>query len=250
VLSQFNLPISERKKFMSNIPAQTKYAPQSMQDVVFNDLNSEFFLNQIALGRMPCTHLMLHGTSGNGKTCIANIIAQSLTNNSALLLNYSIEDFLKLNDIELMLYNTRTFYSSKPTDRCVIVFHELDKHKGSLARLWQIMDECEELLMVIFTTNNATDFETPVISRCDKYEFTQITPNVFASRAQHILSLEGISLSRSEVIYYLTTYTGHMCDVRDYMRTIDKIVALNACGRLPQAPTAAIKSKRTLTVAK
>lgn len=235
---------------MKHIPTQTKYAPQSMQDVVFNDLNSEFFLNQIAHGEMPCTHLMLHGTSGNGKTCIANIIAQSLTNNSALLLNYSIEEFLKLKDIELILHNTRAFYSSKPTDRCVIVFHELDKYKGSLARLWQIMDEFEELLMIIFTTNNATDFETPVISRCDKYEFTQIAPDVFANRAQQILRLEGIPLSRSEVIHYLTTYTGHMCDVRDYMRTIDKIVALNACGRLPTAPTTSIQRKPTLSVAK
>jgi replication-associated recombination protein RarA len=236
---------------MTNIAAQTKYAPQSMNDVVFNDPNTEFFLKKIALGEMPCTHLMLYGTSGNGKTCIAKIISELLTRNSGLLLKYSIEDFLKLNDLEVILSNTITFYAENSTDRCVIVFHELDKHRGSLARLWTIMDDYEKSLMVIFTTNNPIDFEAPVISRCDKYEFTQIPPVAFANRAQHILSIEGISLSRSEVIHYLTTYTGHMCDVRDYMRTIDKIIALNAAGRLPPAPqTRNIQSKPTLTVAK
>jgi len=39
----------------------------------------------------------------------------------------------------------------------------------------------------------------------------------------------------------------HMCDVRDYMRTIDKLKALNSFGGLPPAPT---HSKPTLTVAK
>lgn len=236
---------------MTNIAAQTKYAPQSMNDVVFNDPNTEFFLKKIALGEMPCTHLMLYGTSGNGKTCIANIISESLTRNSGLLLKYSIEDFLRLNDLEVILSNTITFYAENSTDRCVIVFHELDKHRGSLARLWTIMDDYEKSLMVIFTTNNPTDFETPILSRCKKFEFTQITPSVFADRARQILSQEGVNLTRSEVIYYLTAYTGHLCDVRDFMRTIDDIIALNDAGRLPPAPKiSAIQPKPTLTIAK
>lgn len=235
---------------MTNISVQSKYAPQSMSDVVFNDSNSEFFLNQIVLGQMPCTHLMLYGTSGNGKTCISSIIAKSLTNDSGLLLKHSIDEFLKLADLDVILHNTVTFYATKPNDRCVIVFHELDLHKGSLARLWQVMDEHEDKLMVIFTTNNPTDFETPVISRCDKYEFTQIAPDVFADRARHILSLEGVSLTRAEVIHYLTTYTGHLCDVRDYMRTIDKIIALSKFSRLPAVPAIAPQPKPVLTICK
>lgn len=236
---------------MTNIASQIKYAPQSMNDVVFKDPNADFFLKKIALGEMPCTHLMLYGTSGNGKTCISNIISESLTRNSGLLLKYSIEDFLKLKDLDVILNNTITFYAEKSTDRCVIVFHELDKHRGSLSRLWTIMDDYEKSLMVIFTTNNPTDFELPILSRCKKYEFTQITPSIFADRARQILSYEGINLTRGEVIYYLTTYTGHLCDVRDFMRTIDDIIALNAADRLPPAPQIpTTQSKPTLTVAK
>lgn len=238
---------------MKNISVMNKYAPQSMNEVVFADPQAEFFLNQIALGQHPCTHLMLYGTSGNGKTCISNIIAKSLTNNSGLLLHYKIEDFMKLENLYLILENSITCYSQKSTDRCVIVFHELDKVKGSLARLWQIMDEFEDKLMVIFTTNNAADFETPILSRCDKYEFTQIKPEIFAERAQQILKNEGIDLSKSDVIYYLTTFTGHMCDVRDYMRTIDKIISLSNKNILPAVPQSTANqknSKVTLTIKK
>jgi replication-associated recombination protein RarA len=235
---------------MTNIAAQIKHAPQSMNDVVFNDPNAEFFLKKIALGEMPCTHLMLYGTSGNGKTCISNIMTKALTKNSGLLLNYSIEDFLKLKDLDVILNNTITFYAQHPNDRCVIVFHELDKYKGSLARLWTIMDDYEKSLMVIFTTNNATDFESPILSRCDKYEFTQITPSVFSERARQILALENIHLTPNEVIHYLTFYTGHLCDVRDYMRTIDKLIALSSFGGLPPVPKAnGTFKKPSLTIA-
>lgn len=218
---------------MSILKSQTKYAPQSINDVVIEDPQNRAFLRGIADRKFTATHLMLYGTSGNGKTSIANIIARELSNDSGLWIKKSIGDFLAITDMHAYLSRTQTTYGLTSDDRCVIVFNELDRYKKDLSQLWQWMDEFEDLLMVIFTTNNATAFDTPVLSRCDKYEFKQISPDAFANRAFQILFDEGLTLSRDDVIYYLKTYTGHACDVRDYMRTIDKIVYLKSVGDLP-----------------
>jgi DNA polymerase-3 subunit gamma/tau len=217
---------------MNRIPLQTKYAPQSMADIVFSSPEAELFIPLIASRQHPCTHLMLYGTSGNGKTSCANIIARELTQNTHCLLSDYIGDFLARDNLKSYLSNS-IFISEPEADRCVIVFHELDKHKGSLAPLWQIMDEFENELMVIFTTNNPTDFESPVLSRCDKYEFTKVTPQQFSKRAVEILNQESIKMTTQDVIHYLTTYTGALADVRDYMRVLDKIVTLERSHQLP-----------------
>jgi len=231
---------------MSTLKSQTKYAPNSMSDVVIEDPQSRLFLNAIVNRTFTATHLMLYGTSGNGKTTIANIIARELTNDSGLWIKKSIQDFLAIEDMYGYLSRTQSAFGLCSEDRCVIVFNELDKYKKDLSQLWQWMDEFENLLMVIFTTNNPTSFDTPVLSRCDKYEFKQISPQAFANRAFQILFDEGLTLSKSDVIHYLTKYTGHAADVRDYMRTIDKIVYLQSVGELPTVTPSSMKKSHLL----
>jgi replication-associated recombination protein RarA len=194
-------------------------------------------------------HLMLYGTSGNGKTSIANIIARELTQDSGLWLKHSIQEFLAIEDLHDFLERNQRAYGASASDRCVIVFHELDKYKRDLSKLWTAMDEREDMLMVIFTTNNPTDFETPILSRCTKYEFTKIEPSVFAHRAQSILSQEGVSLSLNDVTQYLTKYTGHAADVRTYMQVIDQMLFLHSVGLLPALQKQPFKPV-TLTIAK
>ncbi len=234
---------------MTNTSSQSKYAPQSMQDVVFNDPQTKVFMEAIVAKKYKPLHLMLHGTSGNGKTSIANIIARELTQDSGLWLKHSIEEFLAIEDLHDYLDRNQRTFGASPNDRCVIVFHELDQYKRSLSKLWTAMDEREDLLMVIFTTNNPTDFETPILSRCDKYEFTKIEPSVFANRAQWILSQEGVNLSLYEVTQYLTKYTGQAADVRTFMQVIDKMLFLHTAGLLPSLQKQSPKPV-TLTIAK
>lgn len=229
---------------MTRIPLQTKYAPKTMSELVFSSSEAALFLPLIAQSIHPCNHLMLYGSSGNGKTSASNIIAKEITQGSMLLLTEDLDTFLKHDDIRIYLSNITTLNFGVQGARCVIVFNELDKHKGSLYKLWDIMDKCEDLLMVIFTTNNATDFEAPVLSRCDKYEFTQVTPTQFANRAVDILKAEGISLSRNDLIYYLTQYTGVKADVRDYMRVLDKILTMAQMNLLPTVTKQVIKTAK------
>jgi DNA polymerase III subunit gamma/tau len=225
---------STKKLEGKNMTIQTeiKYAPQTINDVVFNDSDTEFFMKSIVSGQYPCHNLMLYGTNGNGKSTIANLVAKALTGNSGLLIQDTIEQFLDRVDLTTYLSNTIQCYGDVQRHRCVVVFHELDKYSKSLSRLWTVMDDHKHQLMVIFTTNDPLKFENAVRSRCDKYEFTQISPKDFAPRAQHILQQEGVVMTLAEVTKNLEKYTGSNRDVRDYLRTIDKMLALKAAGLL------------------
>lgn len=234
---------------MSNISSQLKYAPQSIHDVVFKDSETRIFMEAIVAKKYKPTHLMLHGSSGNGKTSIAKIIARELTQNSGLWLKHSIEDFLAISDLHDYLARNQQAYRASNDDRCIIVLHELDQYKRDLSKLWTAMDDREDLLMVIFTTNNPTQFPTPILSRCDKYEFTKIEPTVFANRAKWVLAQEGIDMSISDVTQYLTKYTGMASDARTYMQVIDKIILLHSMGLLPPLQKQQPKPM-TLSVAK
>jgi replication-associated recombination protein RarA len=215
---------------MNLVRTATKYAPASIDEVVFNNKDTEYFLKGMTTGKYSCENLILYGSNGTGKSTIANLMATAITGGSGLLINDSIDKFLARKDLTNFLNNTVLLYGDHKHKRCVVVFHELDKYTKSLYQLWNVMDEHKDSLSVIITTNDLMKIENAVQSRCDRYKFTQITPLEFATRAQKILQHEGVEMSLDEVDKYLEEHTTHNRDVRDYLRVLDKIIAMKNDG--------------------
>jgi DNA polymerase-3 subunit gamma/tau len=230
---------------MNTISWAEKHLPKSMSDVVFNDPNTEHFMLAYEGGQMRCPHLLLYGTNGNGKTTVANLIAKALSDDGGLLLSNTIEDFLRRSDLDQYVYNT-VFAFGRTHNRAIIIFNELEQFSRNLGRLWTTMDKLEDKLLVIITTNEPQKLPDAIKSRCDKFAFKRITPEQFAPRAQRILLEEGLSLSVGEVASYLRTYSGAHSDVRDYLRTMDKMLSLHRSHMLPAISVGA--SKPLLTV--
>lgn len=206
---------------------EIKYAPATIDEVVFNNAYYEQDLKLIFQG-FKCKHLFLSGTNGNGKTTLANLIANYLTQHCPyLLMHESIEQVMAQKDIRDFF--SRTHFASfgmgaRRGDRVVIVFNELDKYEGSLDRLWTAMDRLTDELLVIITTNNPMKFENAIRSRCDKFSLSRITPEQFLPRAQSILKKESVELPDRDVLHYLTVMTIKTSDVRDYLSVLDKLI--------------------------
>lgn len=229
----------------------TKYAPQSIDDVVFNNAYNEQSLKLIFQG-MRCKHLFLCGTNGNGKTTIATLVAEELTKHCPqLLMTDSIEQVMAQKDIEAFFMRVHTIAilsGARSGDRAVIVFNELDQYEGSLARLWTAMDNLENELLVIITTNHPMKFENAVRSRCKKYNFTRIMPRDFLSRAQVILTSEGVTLTDAQVLHYLKSMTVTTSDVRDYMSVLDELIFMSRNSMpLPLIPSATVTPPKPVT---
>lgn len=218
---------------------KAKYAPQCLDDVVFNDANNEVFLKAIEARQLHTRGLLFYGPTGTGKTLCAELIAKALTGNGGLLLSHSIADFLAIKELESYLARHQIVYGSEGMERCVIIFNEVDKYEKSLAPLWTAMDDCSERLLVIATTNNAAKLERPFLSRTDKYEFKRVTAEQYAQRAQQILEAEGLSLSVQEVTDYLNQYTSSVSAVSEFMQAMEKMLLLHSRGSLPPLPSSA-----------
>ena len=223
-----------------------KHRPQSLDDIVFSDLQTEFMLKSIATRDRHCDHLLLHGTNGSGKTSCAEIIAKALTNNGGLLLRESYDDFFKHKELADYVNRNNFFYKSQSDDRSVIIFNELDKNT-KLHNLWMLMDEARSDLFVIATTNNPLQIDAAVRSRCEKHEFKRITPLQFAPRALKIFEAENVDLDLQTVHQYLLQHSNAVSDVRDYMRTVELLVLLAKQSRLPPLD-AVVKTPRLAVV--
>jgi DNA polymerase-3 subunit gamma/tau len=223
-----------------------KHRPQSLDDIVFSELQTEFMLKSIASRDRHCDHLLLHGTNGSGKTSCAEIIAKALTNNGGLLLRESYDDFFKHKELADYVNRNNFFYKSQSDDRSVIIFNELDKNT-KLHNLWMLMDEAKSNLLVIATTNNPMQIDVAVRSRCEKHDFKRITPLQFAPRALKIFEAENVDLDLQTVHQYLLQHSNAVSDVRDYMRTVEMLVLLAKQNRLPPLD-AVVKTPRLAVV--
>lgn len=224
---------------------ELKYEPKSINDVVFNNPHYENKIKLIFQG-FKTRHLFFSGSNGSGKTTLANLIAHNLTNHCPYLnLNESIETIMDQDDLYayfMRIYNTARFSGSVEGDRIVVIFNELDKFKGSLDRLWTVMDRMKDELLIIITTNAPLIFENAIRSRCEKFNFTRITPEQFLARAQYILRQEQLILPDSHVLHYLNSMTIKTSDVRDYLSVLDQLIFMHQNGvALPATPYSNIK---------
>ena len=220
---------------------EIKYAPQSINDVVFNNAENERRLKMIFQG-YKTRHLFFSGTNGVGKTLITDLVVNHLTSHCpTLLLNDPIEKVMAQDDLYIYFLNAlhlAKLAGAKGDDRLVIVFNELDKYTGSLDKLWTVMDRMKDELLVIITTNYPMKFENAIRSRCAKFNFTRITPSDFLARAQFILKLENVQLPNSHVLHYLTTMSVVTSDVRDYLDVLDELIFSSQNNLpLPAVPT-------------
>lgn len=206
---------------------EIKYAPQSINDVVFNNAENERRLKMIFQG-FKTRHLFFSGTNGVGKTLITDLVVNYLTSHCpSLLIDESIEKVMAQDDLYIYFLNALHFAKlaeANGDDRLVIVFHELDKYEKSLDKLWTVMDRMKDELLVIITTNYPMKLENAVRSRCAKFNFKRITPTDFLTRAQYILNQENVHLPDSHVLHYITTMSVTTSDVRDYLDVLDDLI--------------------------
>lgn len=204
-----------------------KYAPQSINDVVFNNDENERRLKMIFQG-FKTRHLFFSGTNGVGKTLITELVVNHLTSHCpCLLIEEPIQKLMAQDDLYIYLLNAihlAQLTGAKKGDRLVIVFHELDKYEKSLDKLWTVMDRMKDDLLVIITTNCPMKLQNAIRSRCAKFNFTRITPTDFLTRAQYILNQENVHLPDSHVLHYLTNMSVTTSDVRDYLDVLDDLI--------------------------
>jgi replication-associated recombination protein RarA len=214
---------------------EKKYAPKTLDDVVFCDAATKMRVKAYASGELS-GHVILHGPNGTGKSTVAKLLPIAISGEHAVIEEKSLDELLAMKDLKSYLkqaaQTTEIMYSSKH----YLVYDEADTYKGNMAKFWTSVDSCGDDLMMVFTTNNPMAIPASIRSRADEIGFPSILPQQFLTRAQKILQAEGVSLSNSETLFYLSQTNG-VNDLRKFCRKLDEIIYLVKSGNLlPPVP--------------
>jgi replication factor C subunit 3/5 len=211
----------------------TKYTPTSLNDIVYPDAATELRVKSLGNGTLN-GHVILHGPRGTAKTTTADLLAQAISGTGARI-ESDFNNLMAMPNLKGYLkqgcFNAHLFYQSK----LFLLFNEFDNYKPTPYQLWDAMDTLQsEGLMVIITTNELMSIHPSVRSRCRLIEFPAISATSMLSRAQQILSAEGLNLPNVQVLDYLKSVE-RFGDMRKYLDFIEELLLLHSRGL--QMPT-------------
>jgi DNA polymerase III delta prime subunit len=202
-----------------------KYAPQSLSEMVFANETTKTKINAIAKSKISSNFVLLYGPNGTGKSTAARLIINSLTNGQPDFEEKPIVDLLKITKLD-WYFKTRCHTAKNLfATRYVLKCEEFDNVKGDLSKLWTALDEVQEDIVFIATTNEPLDIHKSLRSRLYKIEVGPIGPMHFLPRAMQILTSEGFNIDSSIVLDALKT-RAHECDIRAYFQILEELILL------------------------
>jgi DNA polymerase III delta prime subunit len=208
---------------------KNKYAPASLNDIVYPNAATELRVKSLAGGSLN-GHVIFHGPRGTAKTTTANLLAQAIGGAQARI-ESDFQNLMAMPNLKTYLqqacFDAALFYQSK----LILLFNEFDNHKGTPYQLWDAMDMLQNKgLMLIITTNNLMAIHDSLRSRCRLIEFPAVSAVSMLSRAQHILKAEGLFLPDAQVLSYLKGQE-RFGDHRKYIELLDELLLIQKAGQ-------------------
>lgn len=205
---------------------KTKYAPTSLNEVIYPCAATELRVKSLAEGSLG-GHVLFYGPRGTAKTTTANLLAHAVGGSQARIES----DFVNLlampnlkNYLRQACFDADLIHKSK----LILLFNEFDNYKPTPYQLWDAMDELQEKgLMLIITTNNEGAIHQSILDRCQCIEFPKVSAIKMLPRAQQILSVEGLVLPDEQVLSYLKVQE-RLGSLRKYTTAIEELLVMKA----------------------
>ena len=219
-----------------------KYAPKNLGDVIYPNTAVRTRIQAYMSGQLE-GNILLWGPNGTGKTTVADMLPSYISGANVYIEPLSFEDILKKSDLRSYIANSCSIAGWQDS-KYFMVFHEFDNAKANLSQFWTIIEDYEDQLMLIITSNDPMSIHKSLRSRCDEIHFSALTARQVLPRALKILSTEGVDVSEKQVLHYLTQIE-HFGDLRKYFAKLDEIIFLSKTGgTFPPAPNVVLNSNK------
>lgn len=193
----------------------SKYRPTTVNDMCLDDSLSKLF-NNIVSGKKQMPHVTLAGPRGIGKTTLAHILGNALSEDVKFVKcgnDGSVDDIRN---------QVREFCLSQSFDgrNKTVILDEADGlssgTNGSSAQdaLRGLIEECEADTRFILTCNYINKIDDPILSRCTPVRL-KCSPTDVLKKCIAILDAEKITYTKSAVqTFYEKVILANMPDIR------------------------------------
>jgi DNA polymerase III delta prime subunit len=205
-----------------------KYAPSNLNEVIYPSAAVKRRIQAYAAEQLE-GHVMLHGPNGTGKTTAAQLLVNAIGGPDAMV-ERDFEELLSKPNIKDHLRQSCALARLTTSRKYFLVLNEFDNAKRGVSKFWTALDDCEDGVMAIITTNHPMKIDRSVRSRFDMVEFPGVSARAALPRIQSVLKAEGLSLPDDQVLHYLRQEE-HFMDLRKYFKKADELLYLHNNGQ-------------------
>lgn len=205
---------------------EIKYAPNTIDDIVFKGANEQQQIMDIVNGKIPFPTskqgILLYGAWGTGKSALAKLLPDAIEmNKTGGHSNYHYHRIGSGNDGVRVVNLIERQGSFMPfASHHYFVVDEVDLLKGD------VMDSFKQVMnlpqsIFILTTNNMSAIDKGVLSRCVRIEFNAASAEAWLPKMKQILADNGVARSDDELLTAIKLCDG---DAREILYTAQRIV--------------------------
>ena len=218
-----------------------KWRPLTFEDVFGQEHVTAALRNQVAAGRTSHAYLFT-GTRGTGKTSCAKILARAVCcenpvngspcNTCAACRSILEDAALDVSEIDAASNNgvdnirdirEEAAFSPTALKKRVYIIDEVHMlSAGAFNALLKTLEEPPEHVLFILATTEIHKVPATILSRCQRYDFRRIPPEIIAARLNQIASEEGFVLDSAAAALLARMGDGSM---RDAISLLDRSVS-------------------------
>jgi hypothetical protein len=183
-----------------------KFDPKSLQDYVYPTTQVKKVVDRYVRGK-DLRPLILHGTNGVGKSCLARLLPTAMEGRYATAHIVNGYEFGEVHEVKKLFGGPPMYFklfSEAGQKRRYIIINEANlSYKAALA-MRDIIDDMQEQVQLIFTTNLFEQMDIGIRDRSTCLLVGAADANAWLPRAEFILQQEGIKVPKPKLLQMLT----------------------------------------------
>ena len=208
------------KKESNNESWALKFSPSTVDDIIFpSDKIENIMRHYIEQGYF--NNLSLYGPPGRGKSSLAKILINSVTDSKAdvLRLNASINN--RIDDIRNEVI---PFVNTKPVESRykVVLFEEADRLTVDAQKTLKDILESNSHTKFIFVSNNPDKYIEALNSRLESYAFTELSDESVLYKLVEVMDYFEIDYTDDDLDILGDIYNKHGSDLRGCIKTLQQ----------------------------